>query len=543
VNFFQTFWSCNNKDLLTEGFGWMAPEYNLMSWALSCLHLKKYYPELQLYADGNSARILIDELKLPYAELHCDLDRLNGYPPYLWALPKLYAYSVQDSPFLSIDGDAYLWEPLGPDLLKGELIAQNLEADPNFYNILLDHVLPHLSFIPEEIAREISDCKTIKAYNAGMLGGSDLAFFSEYTQKAFEFVDKNAGDLEKLANPAINNLYEQHLFYCLAKRQNKNVSVFIPEVIEDLRYPGFADFPEVPHNKKYLHLHGQYKKSRVICKQLANRLRNDYPEYYYRIIHLFKRDRRPMLDKTYDYITEGSEEGLVKRFYLLKHGDTEWKVAPREPAPSFDPWRSNSCRQFLQNDQEGHCPVELRSRLLTDISELECFIDHIVKVDFAGVDKERLYMADMLTVSSLENLFKDKDAIGRQQLIANGYCRVKPTEFNWSLLEDPGGSPSLLFQSIARSGDDTNYAIVVPEISGDRYVLYGGDELDNILLESLKNPCPVGDLIDRLAGEFDPAELENSGYEELQSLVYGRIKNGLLTKTIELVKPLPERQR
>ena len=31
----QTFWS-GGKSLLQDGFGWLHPEYNLMSWALSC---------------------------------------------------------------------------------------------------------------------------------------------------------------------------------------------------------------------------------------------------------------------------------------------------------------------------------------------------------------------------------------------------------------------------------------------------------------------------------------------------------------------------
>lgn len=35
----QTFWHGNNS-LLDNSFGWMNPQYHLMSWALSCLSLK-----------------------------------------------------------------------------------------------------------------------------------------------------------------------------------------------------------------------------------------------------------------------------------------------------------------------------------------------------------------------------------------------------------------------------------------------------------------------------------------------------------------------
>lgn len=46
----QIFWtaSCNP---LEHSFGWIRPEYNLMSWALSCLCLRKNYDEIALYTD------------------------------------------------------------------------------------------------------------------------------------------------------------------------------------------------------------------------------------------------------------------------------------------------------------------------------------------------------------------------------------------------------------------------------------------------------------------------------------------------------------
>lgn len=36
----QTFWTAR-QDPLKHGFGWTHPEYNLISWALSCLSLKR----------------------------------------------------------------------------------------------------------------------------------------------------------------------------------------------------------------------------------------------------------------------------------------------------------------------------------------------------------------------------------------------------------------------------------------------------------------------------------------------------------------------
>ena len=59
----QTFWTAG-QDPLKHAFGWLHPEYNLMSWALSCLSLREHYDEVALYTDSEGKRILIDELHL-----------------------------------------------------------------------------------------------------------------------------------------------------------------------------------------------------------------------------------------------------------------------------------------------------------------------------------------------------------------------------------------------------------------------------------------------------------------------------------------------
>jgi hypothetical protein len=43
MNFIQTLQIGAGKDPFRDSFGWIAPEYHLMSWALSCLQLHKLY--------------------------------------------------------------------------------------------------------------------------------------------------------------------------------------------------------------------------------------------------------------------------------------------------------------------------------------------------------------------------------------------------------------------------------------------------------------------------------------------------------------------
>lgn len=316
----QSFWSCGQTDLLRFSGGWYAPEYHLMGWALSCLQLSQHYKEVTLYADSKGAKMLVDELNLPYTDVVCELDSLNHYHPRLWALPKIATYSRQVKPFLHVDGDVFIWKPFDDALLKGKLIAQNLEIATDHYEGIMRSLEENANFLPCEIIAERKTNNPILAYNAGIFGGSDIAFFQEYTKKAKEFIDKNVVNFSKLNVNAFNIFFEQYLFYCLAKQKHQKVNVLINDVIPDNEYLGFGDFAEIPHQKQYLHLIGTYKRNQSVCQQMADRLRLDHPEYYYRIIALFK-DKQLTLKRDYYYFMDRcTEQELVMRSLKLKSG-------------------------------------------------------------------------------------------------------------------------------------------------------------------------------------------------------------------------------
>ena len=92
----QTFWHGNNS-LLDNSFGWMNPQYHLMSWALSCLSLKDNYQNIVLYTDSHGYEIFAEQLKLPYTDIIIQYDNLTCPEPH-WAYPKLLTYSLQKEP-------------------------------------------------------------------------------------------------------------------------------------------------------------------------------------------------------------------------------------------------------------------------------------------------------------------------------------------------------------------------------------------------------------------------------------------------------------
>ncbi len=279
----HSFWSGNQKEILTHNYAWLKPEYHWLSWILSAHQISKFYP-IELYTDSTGYKILIEKLKLPYTKVHVVLDELNHYNSSLWALPKIKAYSMQKEPFLHIDGDVFIWDVFPEQLLEQELITQNLEITTKYYGEMWKEIYPHLKYTPDEMSGYI-DGSSQYACNMGITGGTDLEFFQYYTQKSFEFVDKNKSVWNQINGFNFNIFFEQVLFYECAREQGKNVSHLFQEVSKDNEYKGLASFEKTPQ-KSYLHLLGFYKKDFHVCKQLENYVLKQYPESFERLLSL-----------------------------------------------------------------------------------------------------------------------------------------------------------------------------------------------------------------------------------------------------------------
>ena len=64
----QTLWTAG-RPLLKDRFGWLTPMHHLMAWCLSALLIRRNFDELVLYTDSPGAKMLIDNLNLPYTKV------------------------------------------------------------------------------------------------------------------------------------------------------------------------------------------------------------------------------------------------------------------------------------------------------------------------------------------------------------------------------------------------------------------------------------------------------------------------------------------
>lgn len=271
----QSYWT---KPFFNSG-GWCDIVYHYISCTLSCLKLVEYYEDVELYTDEKGYDLLIKKLKLPYTRVYVCLNDIDKYNSVLWALGKIYTYSLQKTPFIHIDNDVFIWEKFPKRIEGAELIAQHFE-NKYYYNTksyfdLLKAGVKYKEYMV------INKSERINESNLGIVGGSNLLFFQNYTKEVFEFIEMNSSFIYKKGAEnlsMINNIFEQYLFYLLAKKMSCNIEYLLSNISDSFKE--LVDFYTVPLRTKFIHMIGYHKKNSILCYLLGQRLYYEYPEYY-----------------------------------------------------------------------------------------------------------------------------------------------------------------------------------------------------------------------------------------------------------------------
>ena len=284
----QTFWTAG-QDPLKHGFGWTHPEYNLMSWALSCLSLREHYDEVELYTDSAGYHILIEVLQLPYTKTHVIFDDFQCLPHH-WALSKIKTYSLQTDPFLHIDGDIYVPNRIPEVIAESPLVAQNREIGTGYYRQMMDKMFafPSIKF-PEYILQRLEE-ESVASYNMGIFGGTDLDFIHRYCKEACQFLDENHMNDSSYEHSSVwcNIYFEQVIFAVMADMEQREVASVLGHPMKDEGYTG-AEFCDLAlyEQKQFFHLLGGHKRCAINYEMLEKTLIRLYPQLYTRIIKAF----------------------------------------------------------------------------------------------------------------------------------------------------------------------------------------------------------------------------------------------------------------
>lgn len=266
--------------------GWTDKKYNYFSWTLSCLQFRKFYDQVELVTDEIGYDILIKKLKLPYTKVDVCLDKINHYHEDLWALGKIFAFSIQNEPFIHADGDIFIFNKINDSFESSSILTQNAEIGVKTYKSIFDDILKEFTYVPPEMLEYYNQFEHIDAVNNGIFGGNDIIFFKKYTQRAFEFIDRNIDNLSKINIGMFNIIFEQGLLYSMAYKENIDINFYFDNI--NHQFDGICDILGSSKERSYIHAIGHYKTIGTISMQIEDLLRRSYPDYYHNIIRLLK---------------------------------------------------------------------------------------------------------------------------------------------------------------------------------------------------------------------------------------------------------------
>jgi len=545
MQFVQTLWTGTSKEN-PAGMkaGWRSAEYHWMSWALSCLQAKTVFGEVNLVTDKKGKEVLIDELQLPYASVSTDLEqKLDHYPPELFALAKIFTYSIQTGPFLHLDSDVFIWHKPDDSFLNSPLMAQNIDKNLGLYLKALNEINRCFTYVPPVFSREDYAGKDIYASNAGLLGGYDLDFIKEYCHQAFDFIDKNKSDLDKLNIGSLNFIIEQYLFYQLADKANIPINhlngvVDVP-VFKD--YIKFDDFPHV----QMAHPVGGFKKYRHVCDHVAKKLRKDYPEYYYRVINWVKSSDTMMRSSIY-YSSSFRLDSLAPL-------SIEKAISIVESKTSFE--RTRATIDYLKNKKSFNEAIDIN----TSIVQAD-FADEVIAKLSDGPDKDRLleifrleternlliqelygnpdnvsalYEEDLKAYELIQKTFSlpEDDWIAVKVITTGKYAL---TELEWDWRYDFKENIAAI---VARnfSEERSSYSVLLlPDILEADISEYHIDELDAIIFDVVKDKPSINEIFLYMKQYFSDEEIEED-YTSFKLLIINIIKRLLYASAIKII--------
>lgn len=235
--------------------------------------------------DDQGAEFLVELLKLPYAKVSTQLNALQDlapYQPHIWSFGKVYAYTLQQEPFLHLDGDVFLWKPFPDDMLRQPIVVQQLENQNQFHESVFSDVRGSLGEFPPYEQGAYSSI--LSQYNMGVFGGSDLAHIHTYAQDSMAFVRNNLIRLSTLQNPnAFSTFFEQHLLTQYLRAQGVSPYCLLPtKPSKEDDFTDLARFDDFPATA-FVHLMGFYKRQYAYCEFMTQRLSYEFPEQFKRI--------------------------------------------------------------------------------------------------------------------------------------------------------------------------------------------------------------------------------------------------------------------
>jgi hypothetical protein len=285
VNAIWSFWS---RPFNLYRHSWLTLKHFAISWILSVETAKRHYEATCLFTDNEGAEFLVDGVGIEVDHVSTELNRLKGYHHKWWALGKIFTYRNQREPFIHLDSDVFLWEPLPPRMLHAPLLAQN----PEYFIVGKSDW-----YMPEKIEAALGSGGWLpvewrwyrgfqgiiqKGICCGIFGGNRIDFINHYAEAAIRIIDhpSNEAIMWQIDNKVKHMVVlEQFILSSMVEYHKYNADDFNNIDVEYLFKDG-VDAIQHGDENGYTHLTGGAKRNALLMQRLEERVKNDYPEHY-----------------------------------------------------------------------------------------------------------------------------------------------------------------------------------------------------------------------------------------------------------------------
>jgi len=256
----------------------------LFTTALSILCASRHFEEVQFISSdwGNN---IIQNLKMPVTSYSNKLNEMKKVSRYFWAYGKLLAYNEQTVPFVHIDNDVFLWDPLPARVLKARLCFQSHEPMAKDGYKYYDLLRPCFNKAPVKPQVIVDNPVTDFAYNCGICGGHDIEFFREWIATSAEYIfapENQKGFFKTFGDMIIhqNLFHEQYFAACLIQKHDLRKQVKILH----------KDAMKIAIKLKYTHLWGTTKNDKIMMTRVRMRLYDEDKKLFERVDRFCKKN-------------------------------------------------------------------------------------------------------------------------------------------------------------------------------------------------------------------------------------------------------------
>jgi hypothetical protein len=289
--------------------GFSTLEDFLNCWTLSVHLARHHFDAVELVTDNYGKALLVDALGLPFTHIRNELDA--AVPDHLkdiyWTFGKLWAYALQDEPFIHVDYDVFLWQKPPARLLQAPMFGQNTESRIWHIDIYRQGYTAMCAYLRHKPIYWYVTYPYIHKYdvaiNVGIVGGNDIDFLKRYASTAIDIMLSKQNEdgfgiikrIDKLANGKVvhgcNVIIEQYLYasMCLSEQRWGEIEFLLDEAEAFPEHDPHIAVNRVCREVGYTHLITLGpKQNQQTMRRLRKRIEAEYPGFYARIQALIR---------------------------------------------------------------------------------------------------------------------------------------------------------------------------------------------------------------------------------------------------------------